>query len=311
MKYIKLFEKFINEEIVYGLKKINSNDSNIFFNLFNSDPLKLREFIQYELNLQNLKFIAGGSIGLAFSWKDKVLKFTTDLGEKRGVEKMIELSGDSKLPGFAKYFWIKEVSLPGKNFKKFVFNATAEEELKIKKQRELKSKTRETTLTTDEILKRKSSDKIRKAYIICMEKIKVLDERDKEIAHFIFLITKHKYLIPENNSINKLKSLIDWIKSEEEEYREEDFLNREFDKVSIFSTFNKGITKKSMFSDDVETRKKYEKMWSEISTNYFINFSIKILNIYEYGNKLGIPTSDIHENNLGYRDNELVAFDCM
>ena len=66
-----------------------------------------------------------------------------------------------------------------------------------------------------------------------------------------------------------------------------------------------------MFSDDVETRKKYEKMWSEISTNYFINFSIKILNIYEYGNKLGIPTSDIHENNLGYRDNELVAFDCM
>ena len=52
-------------------------------------------------------------------------------------------------------------------------------------------------------------------------------------------------------------------------------------------------------------------MWSEISTNYFINFSIKILNIYEYGNKLGIPTSDIHENNLGYRDNELVAFDCM
>jgi len=311
MKYIKLFEKFINEEIVYGLKKINSNDSNIFFNLFNSDPLKLREFIQSELNLQNLKFIAGGSIGLAFSWKDKVLKFTTDLGEKRGVEKMIELSGDSKLPGFAKYFWIKEVSLPEKNFKKFVFNATAEEELKIKKQRELKSKTRETTLTTDEILKRKSSDKIRKAYIICMEKIKVLDERDKEIAHFIFLLTKHKYLIPENNSINKLKSLIDWIKSEEEEYREEDFLNREFDKVSIFSTFNKGITKKSMFSDDVETRKKYEKMWSEISTNYFINFSIKILNIYEYGNKLGIPTSDIHENNLGYRDNELVAFDCM
>ena len=255
MKYIKLFEKFINEEIVSGLKKINSNDSNIFFNLFNSDPLKLREFIQSELNLQNLKFIAGGSIGLAFSWKDKVLKFTTDWGEKRGVEKMIELSGDSKLPGFAKYFWIKEVSLPEKNFKKFVFNTTAEEELKIKKQRELKSKKQLETdfiLTTDEIMKRKSYDKIRKAYIICMEKIKVLDERDKEIAHFIFLLTKHKYLIPEDNNTYKLRSLIDWIKSKEEEYREEDFLNREFDKVSIFSTFNKGLTKKSMFSDNFE-----------------------------------------------------------
>jgi len=66
-----------------------------------------------------------------------------------------------------------------------------------------------------------------------------------------------------------------------------------------------------MFSDDVETRTKYEKMWNGISTKYFIDFSIKMLNIYKSGKKLGIPTSDIHENNLGYRDGELVAFDCM
>ena len=120
MKYLKLFEFFINEELVTGLKT-NSEDSNIFLNIFNSDPLKLREFIQSQLNLQNLKFIAGGAIGLAFLWKNKVLKFTTDLNEKRGVEKMIELSnGDGKIPGFAKYYWIKEVSIPETNIKKFI-----------------------------------------------------------------------------------------------------------------------------------------------------------------------------------------------
>jgi len=144
MKYLKLFESYIFENMTSGrvssfmaeelVTGMNLADSNIFSALFNSDSLKLREFIQSELNLQNLKFIAGGAIGLAFLWKDRVLKFTTDLSEKSGVEKMIELSGDSKLPGFAKYYWIKEVSLPETNFRKFVSNTTAEEESKIKKQ---------------------------------------------------------------------------------------------------------------------------------------------------------------------------------
>jgi len=311
MKYIKLFENFINEELVTGLKT-NSEDSNIFLNIFNSDPLKLREFIQSQLNLQNLKFIAGGAIGLAFLWKNKVLKFTTDLNEKRGVEKMIELSnGDVKIPGFAKYYWIKEVSIPETNIKKFISSG----EEKIKKKREFsksgKSIDDDFMLTPEEEQKRKSSDKIKKAYIICMEKIDILEESDKDIAHFIFLLTKHKYLIPETDNKYKLKNLIIWLKSDEEEYNEEDFLEKELNKVSIFSTFNKGLTKKSIFSDDVETRLKYEKMWNEISTQYFIDFSIRMLNIYKSGNKIGIPTSDIHENNLGYRDGELVAFDCM
>ena len=312
---IKRYLNFIREELVYGKNMkpfaINNPD-NIFTTVFNSDPLKLKEFIQDKLKLDNLKFIAGGSIGLAFEWKDKVIKFTTDEGEKVGVEKMMKLAGDKSIPGFAKYFWIKEVSLPESQWRKFSQRSTAEEESKIKKQRNLrKSGEKSDLLGPEEVEKRKSESKIKRAYVICLEKLKTLDKNESEIAHLIFLLISHQYLKPNDDNLHKLKSLIGWIKSDDDEYQEEEFLKMGLDKTPIFSTYSPGLNKKGFFSSDENTMKNYQNIWRSVSDEMFLYFSGKMLNIYKSGQKLGIPTSDIHENNIGYRNDELVAFDCM
>jgi len=305
---IKKFLEFINEELVSNIDNIQYD--NIFAELFNSDPLKLKEFIQYNFNLNNLKFIAGGAIGLAFLWEDKVIKFTTDLAEKNGVEKIISLSKGKYLPGFAKYFWIKEIELPNNLWKKQYKNTDKE---KVRSQRITKHITgnKQTQLSDEEILNRKSETKTKTAYIICMEKLKMLDDVDTEIAHFIFLMTKHKYLIPEKNNDFKLKSLLEWIKSDDDVYTEKEWLKNVGNNTPILSTFNKGLTKAAFFSTDETSIKKYKNLWNNISEKYFIEFSTKMLDLYKNGNKLGIHTSDIHENNIGYRGDELVAFDCM
>jgi hypothetical protein len=311
MKRIKKFKNFfIGEELVTKLKVTNTH--NIFSSIFNSDHLKLKEFIQKSIGVENLKFIAGGAIGLAFDWKDKVIKFTTDLNEKRGVEKMMQLSsGDKKISGFAKYYWIKEVDLPGGNWKKNSPD-TADQIDRLSKQRILsKSGTKSQLLTPDEIEVRKKTEVVKKAYIICLEKLQMLNKVESEMAHLVFLLIKHGYLDPKIDNSGRLSSLLEWINSDREEYNEPDYLKLGIDKVPIFSSFEAGITKRSIFSDDDATRKNYESMWRGVSKRDFLDFSNKMISLYREGDKLGIPTSDIHEGNIGWRGDELVAFDCM
>lgn len=342
MKILKYFD-WISEELVTGKENkpfnIDELTFNVFVTVFNGDKLKLKEFIQSKFPLKNLKFIAGGGYGLAFEWDNKVIKFSTDENEANGVKKMLELG---KIPGFAKYFWIKEIELPKSMWKKNyhsqkdqllkeleiirqnksneknqdkIENLEQEEKEKIKKYKELQS----TGLPKKNEWGDEHSQqpKMKKCFIICLEKLKMLDEKDKEIAHFIFQLmanppeAKQKYLIPVSDNRFKLESLIKWIKSDEEEYRETEFVEKGLHDVCIFSTFHKGLTKKSYFSDDEKTVAKYKKLWTEISNEHFIDFATKMINIYKKGNELGIPTSDIHENNLGYSGNELVTFDCM
>jgi len=321
MRYLNSFKDiFLKEELVTGLRKIDKYSSNIFSSVFNDDQLALREFIQSRLGLKNLKFIGNGAIGLAFTWEDKVIKFTTDINEKKGVEKLIGLStGSKKLPGFAKYYWIKEVSLPLSNIRKLDWREPGIEE-KIKKKRvEGKKLSDDTTLTPEEIQKRVLYEKVKMAYIICMEKLTGLSEKDQEIARLILgLISvsqhpqKQNYLIPGKDNKQKLKKLIDWLKSDEEVYKEEDFINGGFDKIPIFGNFddnnNKGLTRKAFLGSWIPNR---HRIWYDMPRDYFMQFSTKIINIYKYGNRYGISTSDIHVGNLGYSDGELVAFDCM
>ena len=55
MKYLKsIYENFINEEVVTGLKGISHGDQNIFANIFNNNQLELKEFIQKQLHPVNL-----------------------------------------------------------------------------------------------------------------------------------------------------------------------------------------------------------------------------------------------------------------
>lgn len=232
---------------------------------------------------------------------------------------MIEISSDSKIPGFAKYYWIKEVNLPEGSWKKTTLGTPIDLESKISNQRKLsKSGERASLLSPEEIELRKSDRKTKTAFVICLEKIRTLNKIDSEIAHFIYLLIKPppgskqmNYIGPNIKNDNRLKSLIKWIKSDEEEYKEPDYLKMGLDKISIFSSFTKGLTKKAIFSDDEETRMKYKEIWDKVSESYFIDFANKMISIYEQGIKLGIPTSDIHEGNIGWRGDELVAFDCM
>lgn len=306
MKHINSYYDFLKEELVYG-KNLSKQDGNFFASIFNSDPLKLREFIQGNLHLQNLKFLAGGGIGLAFEWKDKILKFTTDNSEKIGVEKMMALAPDEKLlPGFAKYYWIKEIDLPRDKWKKTTFELTVKELDNLKKKRRGESSD---SLTGDQIETRKKMDRIKKAYIICLEKLRMLDQDEDLISMIICnLMSKNRkkvrFLDPEKDNTEKLKSIWKWIQSDQVEFKDPEFVKLGMDKMQIWSNDYLGLNK-SAFGDD------FIKSWSEIGLEKFLDISKKILKIYYTGEKLGIPTGDMKGDNMGWRGDELVAFDCM
>lgn len=330
MKFIKSYDYFIKEELISGpnrsslvvkgsdgRQRMNFSrvDSNMFTKIFNSDPLKLKEFMQdslRDINIENIQFIAGGAIGLAFKWKDKVLKITTELSEKEGVEKMIQLTpGDETLPGFAKYYWIKEIELPESTWKKDSAFITDEEEEKIKKQRSSGN----ILLTPDEIVSRKKLGKMKKAYIICLDNVRILDDSEKEIAFTVFMLFTKGYLRrleSEDRIIEKLNKIYEWILSDEDEYVESEYLSRGLDKEFIFSGVKPGINKVSFFGSK-QNEAKHKHKWTNLGKDRFLDFCEQIVRIYKGGTSLGIPTSDIHEDNLGYRGNskELVAFDCM
>ena len=329
MKFIKSYDYFIKEELISGPNRsslvvkgsdgrqrmnFSGVDINMFTKIFNSDPLKLKEFLQDKLrnlNIRDLKFISGGAIGLAFEWRDKVIKITTDDSEKKGVEKMLSLTpGNKVLPGFAKYYWIKEIDLPKTSWTKDDRTFTDEQEEKLKKQRISGS----ILLTPEEIESRKSISKIKKAYVICLEKIRVLDEDEKEIAFAIFMLFRCGYLKDdeEESNLEKLNKFYQWVISYDQIYQEDEYIKNGFDKKIIFSGVKPGITKVTLFGTKMN-ESKYKPKWIIFGEDKFLRFSKQLITIRKTGSSLGIPTSDIHENNLGYRGDpeELVAFDCM
>lgn len=54
---------------------------------------------------------------------------------------------------------------------------------------------------------------------------------------------------------------------------------------------------------------KIKQSWKNMSKDFFIDLSKNILEIYEFARKQGLKVEDIHENNMGYRGTELVAYD--
>lgn len=244
-------------------------DKNVFTKIFNSDPLKLKEFLQNSLrnlNIENVKFITGGAMGLAFEWGDKVLKITSDASEKISVEKML----NKNLPGFAEYYWIKEVDLP-----------------------------------------KNSPGKTTKAYIICLDKLKVLDDNEKEIAATIYMLFRSGYLNDEESEKqlnDKLYKIYNWIISDEEVYGGNDYDREKY----YVSEKEKGITKKALFGQDGNNSNLIT-IWKEFGEDRFKEFTNQYIKIRKTAKVNRIPTDDLHQDNLGYKGNTkvLVAFDCM
>jgi hypothetical protein len=59
----------------------------------------------------------------------------------------------------------------------------------------------------------------------------------------------------------------------------------------------------------IELKKEFR--GKDISEEFFISFVTEVCKVYASGIKSGIPVNDIHGENMGYRGDELVAFDCM
>lgn len=334
---IKKFIQFINEELVIGKdgKPFNLDDrtNNFFVKVFNSDTLAVKEFIQKNIGRKNLRFLGGGGIGLAFMGEDgRVIKFTADESEKKGVERLIELApNDEILPGFAKYFWIKEVDLPEGNKSKSpniwldektqqhdknkigefreIEGILRSKDLDPKRRFELEQRLKRLKKHDQDFTdRRKQNPKKTKAYIICLEKLRLLNKIESEIVHNIFLFMGVNYLIPGDiDNYRKLNEFFNWLQSDNEVFTESKFIKGGFDKINIVSR-RPGLTKSNFYG----TNEDYKRMWrEEITKSYFSKFSSKVLELYSRAKILGIPSKDIHEGNVGFRGDELVAFDCM
>lgn len=334
---IKNFLQFINEELISDKdgKPFNLDEytNNCFVKFFNSDTLAVKEFIQREVGKKNLKFLGGGCIGLAFLGDDgKVIKLTADKKEKKGVDRMIELTpGNEILPGFAKYYWIKEVDLPtavksiNHDLPGSVNIADAGKIKQMREiQRRLKAKNidpkrkyeleqrlkRLGDLESDQefIDRRRSNPKINKVYLICLENLRLPTDIESALVSIITTFFRIKYFFADDkDNFRKLSEFFDWLHNDEEVYQEKDFVNRQFYKEKIVSNVP-GLTKKLFWG----TGNEYKEIWmTKITKDYFMEFSQKVLNLYSIGKKYRIPTSDIHSGNVGFRGDELVAFDCM
>lgn len=126
MKYLKSFSQKVNENKNYeGTSWTAEIDGK-------EVTVTIQEVQKYldEVNAPTIELLVDDIY-------DMCVQFTTDLSEKRGVEKMIEISSDSKIPGFAKYYWIKEVNLPEGSWKKTTLGTPIDLESKISNQRKL------------------------------------------------------------------------------------------------------------------------------------------------------------------------------
>lgn len=327
MKKIKLFNQFISEEIVTGLsstynnittnliKNIDKKDANVFKDTFNNDILKLKEFIQFHMKNQNLKFIGSGSIGLAFEWLEskplddtfytdiigektfdnlnKVIKFTTVSNEIEGAKKLIEKNSTKNL---AKYFWIKKINLPPQNWwSKLLGPQTPEEKTKypLKNKPHIKSRIQSLKYTlgdkeVDELFKKyqsfKKDSKLKIAYLICIEKVSPITLNQKTIANTL----QELYLYKKYNPTTSNKQNLELV----------------WNNLNISSAW-KNIVNMRLEQDHLKDN------FTNITKQEFIDFGLQYIEVYKSLYKLDIPINDIHGGNLGWRNNELVTFDVM
>jgi len=346
---ILTFDKFINEELIYNFGKLDPKTENTFKQTFLGDIMKLREFIQSNFPNQNLKYMGAGCVGLAFDWKgggklpndffvkgfygnkttsseNKVIKFTQNKGEISGSKRMIDLTSKGEIPHFATYYWVKEIDLspsniwsrtygpprPGQQMKfptdKVGGKLNKEGEIELTPGKEVRSRHGDFLEDQDEEnikrfidMKRKdNSVKSEKAYLVCLEKLtRLLNEKEKQISDvirmYIFNQATNKSgfdkgpIDIDNIDKDKLESIYKFVMESDEE------IIPEYGEKEI----GIGMGMKESF------RK------AGITFGEFSEFVGKICEVYKSGLKLEIPVNDIHKDNMGYRGDELVAFDCM
>jgi len=333
MKILRYID-FTNEELVYGFKKklFDEKTAVCFKDIFNNDPLSLKSFIQSVLPNQNLKYLGAGCQGLAFQWvnpkplsqdflkkdyfgytpdsnKELVLKFTANLGEKEGSKKLIELTNSKDIKEFLKYYWIKEVDLPESNvwsrtlgpqlpWQKTKYPISDREDIKTRMGDMLQYNSEEDIKRFVDTKRKAGTVKIERAYIVCLEKLtRTLNEQEKCVIEVLLLWMKNP------TTTNFQKGPLDFELPNEEKIKD----------IYKFVMFDDEEIIPDYTEDEVGIGLELKKRFREqnISNDFFIDFTKKVCEVYTSGLKNKIPINDIHGDNLGYRGEELVAFDCM
>jgi hypothetical protein len=137
-----------------------------------------------------------------------------------------------------------------------------------------------------------------KAYIVCLEKLtRTLNDDEKCIMKVLLLYLRHPsksgfakgpidFDVPSDKII---KDVYKFVMFDDEEI------------IPQYSEDEIGI--------GIELKKEFR--GKDISEEFFISFVTEVCKVYASGIKSGIPVNDIHGENMGYRGDELVAFDCM
>ena len=300
MKYLKLYEQFrMISENIEGIDRVRTE--NRLFKSFGSKE-KIQQCIEEVFTNQNLKYLGAGGVGLTFQL-------------------------------------LKSSELPEDFYKNSFEGKKCDTEMKC-----LKMTLQEDEVNSARKLLNKDLKGIcgyywikthvfggKKVYFICMDFLKLLDVKEKMIAHLIFNLYYPTNGAPsywQTDTDDRLNKVFSWIKESSKSTENSEYLDDEFIKSyksGIKMANVQGLTIDSLVSqfcdkpgqEDLEgeysTIKKY---WSEIDESFFISFAKKLLEIYRIGTSAGLTSAhhnnkgpDLQENNLGYKGSELVGFD--
>lgn len=289
-----------NEAIAFK----GSTASNRVRDVFTGDILSLKEFIAQNFKNQDLVLLGSGDQGFAFDWikpkplseeftktgfisadstndVEKVIKLTSSLKEAEIIKSYVRKFKGKPVPGLARYFWIKEIHLPKNRQWSAIFGPPKGYE----RERNL-----EASVHT-QIAKIMQHAKVDKIWLICLEKLRLLNEKETKIWDFLTIYDWS--LMSNKNKFNRetCYELWEWLVGPTWE-----------------TNFQKGILKIS------EENKKYYKdnfLHYEVTKNELFRWIKRYFTLFENEKKYGFSTWDLHANNLGFRGNELVVFDCL
>jgi len=283
MKYLKLYEQFMLLEAIENLDKIKFAGNEFAKEIAG----KTKEYLETIFPNQNLKYLGAGGVGLAFEWLDS-----------------------NELPDsfYEVDFFGEKCDNKSKCIKVTMSNTEAEQ---IKKRLGKKDK----GLCHYYWIK-ESEWQNKKIYLICMDLLQMPTIQQKMVIHLIFIISftefgNTNYL---NNNVDyKLTNLFNWLKSGNPEYSEEEFDKNLKSKIKMQNQIGMKLdTLVGMFCIRNKIKNQEDKIkgyWRNMDQEFFITLSKEILNIYNIAKRQNLNIDDIHENNMGYRSGELVAYD--
>ena len=281
MKYLKLYEQFrLLLEDIQSLDKISTSSEN---ELVKNLSGKVKECLETIFSNQNLKYLAAGGVGLTFQWLDSP-----------------ELPEDFYKVGFSG----KKCEIKSKCIK-ITMSDTEAEQIKRRVGKHDKG-------LCEYFWIKETEWQNKKIYLICMDFLDMPTDDQKMVMHLIFILSfPNNYL---NDKIDdKLVNVFNWLQSGNPEYSEEEF-DKNF-KTKLEMQLQKGLKLDTLVGifcvrNEIKGQENgIKESWKKMKQDFFMNLSKNILDIYKTAKSQSLKIDDIHENNMGYRKGELVAYD--